>query len=118
MFIIQGPFPANTSVLVLPSPLESNTTSLRASVQTVYKMSGARTTYVKRRDGRKRYRWDFVVGNPKAKQAEDYFESNSGRPVIVSWRDETFIGYPTLNPFEMSGETGEYFRLTIELEEK
>ena len=118
MFIIQGPFPANTSLIVLPSPQLANTDSLRASVQTIYKMSGKRNTYVKRRDNRKRYRWEFLIGRNKAIELEQYNIDNAGKLALVSWRDNNYIGYLTLNPFEMSGEVSEYFRVTLEFEER
>lgn len=118
MFIIQGPFPVNNNLIVLPSPQEANTENLRASVQTVYKMSGKIHTYVKPRDSRKSYRWEFIVGQLKAKEVEDYFISNAGKLMRVDWGGNTYIGYPIFNPFEMSGEVSEFYRLRIELEEQ
>lgn len=117
MLLIQGPFPINSTALVLPSPRETNTESLKASVQTIRMMDGGLRTYVKRRDGRKSFRWEFLVGNPKGKQIEDYFIANGGEKAMVSWNDATYIGYCTLNPLELSGEADEYFRVLIEFEE-
>lgn len=117
MFIIQGPYPSNTTQIVLPSPRETNTEGLKATVQTIRMDDGTLKTYVKRRGGRKKFRWEFLVGNAKAKELEDYFIDNSGDKAIVYWRDNAYIGNVTLNPFEMSGEVQEYYRAIIEFEE-
>ena len=117
MLLIQGPFPSNTTAVVLPSPRETNNESLRASIQTIRKMDGSLSTYVKPRDQRKKYRWEFVVGNSKAKEVEDYMIDNAGELAMVTWNGTIYIGYVTLNPFEMSGDTQEFYRLLVELEE-
>lgn len=116
--IIRGPFPTNQKLIVLPSPELANTDALGATVQTIRMMSGKVNTHIKPRKGRRKMRWSFLVGNAKAKELEDYTIDFSGSLCSVSWRDETFLGWLTLNPFEMSGEIGEFFRITLEFEEK
>lgn len=118
MLIIQGPFPSNSNIIVLPSPSETNTESLTSSVQTLRKMDGSLNTYVKRRGGRKKFRWEFIVGHWKAKELEDYTISNSGSAAMVSWQGSTYIGYLNLNPLELRGEVSEFYRITLEFEEK
>lgn len=117
-FVIQGPFPDNTTVVVLPSPIVTNTEGLRATVQTIRMMDGSARTYVKRKSGRKLYRWEFDIAVVKAREVEDYIISNAGALAQVSWKSDTYIGYLTLNPLEMRGAVGEFFRITIEFEEK
>jgi len=118
MLIIQGPFPQLSTALILPSPEETNTQQLTSTVQTKRMMDGSLRTHVKRRNGRKKYRWEFVVGNAKAKEVEDYFIANAGRKAQAIWQDVVYIGYLTLNPFEMGGQVAEYYRITIEFEER
>ena len=118
MLTIQGPHPSNTELIVLPSPEERNTSSLAATVQTIFMMDGSRKTYVKRKDSRKKFRWTFLVSHSKAKQVEDYFILYAGKPASVSWDDDNYLGWMTLNPFEMRGEVREFYEITIEFEEK
>lgn len=118
MLTIQGPHPSYTRLIVLPSPQEKNTSSLASTVQTIFMMDGSRKTYVKRKDSRKKFRWSFVVSHSKAKQVEDYFILYSGEPASVSWDGNTYLGWLTLNPFEMRGQVQEFYEITIEFEEK
>lgn len=117
MLLIQGPFPINSTALVLPSPLETNTESLTSTIKTIRMDDGSLRTYVRRNAGRKRFKWEFLLGHLKAKEVEDYFISSSGSKALISWRDVSYIGYLTLNPFEMSGEVSESYRVTIEFQE-
>jgi len=118
MLTIQGPFPELSTALILPSPNETNTEGLKASVQTIRMMDGSLRTYVKRRAGRRAFQWEFEVGNAKAKEVESYFIANSGSRAQVIWRETVYIGFLTLNPFEMDGSVREFYRIVIEFEEK
>lgn len=116
-FVINGPHPSNTSQIILPNPNLSNTEGLASSVQSIRMMDGSLSTYVKRKRGRKRLRWEFTVGHLKAKELEDYVLSNSGKLCTVNWR-QTYFGWLTLNPLEMRGDPIEFYRITLEFEEK
>ena len=118
MLIIQGPFPANTDGVVLPSPQETNTESLKATVQSQRTMSGRLYTYVKPRNGYKKFRWEFLIGFKKARELESFVDDNSGEKCLVSWGGNTYVGYLTLNPLDFRGEIGEFYRATLEFEEK
>lgn len=118
MLRISGPFPSLTSQIILPSPAETNTEQLASTVQTIRMMDGSLRSYVKRKSGRKKYRWEFEVGHWKAKEVEDYIISNSGRLAQVVWRDVVYIGWLTLNPLSMTGSASEFYRITIEFEEQ
>ena len=117
MLLIQGPFPQNTSALVLPSPQETNTESLTSTVKTIRMDDGSLRTYVRRNSGRKKFRWDFLVGHNKAREIEEYFISNSGEKALATWKGTVYLGYLTLNPLELSGQVGETYRVTIEFQE-
>jgi hypothetical protein len=116
--IISGPHPSNTNQVVLPNPLLSNTDSLGATVQVIRMMDGSARTHIKPKSQRRKFRWSFQIGRSKLQELEDFTISFSGFPVRVFWRNETFIGWITLNPMEANGEIGETFRTTIEFEEK
>lgn len=116
-FIIRGPHPSNTKQVVLPNPALSNTESITSNVQTIRMMDGSLRTYVKRKDGRRRFRWDFLVGVNKAKELEDYALSHAGSLSTVAWR-ENLLGYLTLNPIDFNGQPREVYTVTLEFEEK
>ena len=118
MLAITGPFPVNSSFILLPSPEETNTEGLRASVQSIRMMNGSLRTYVKPKNQRKVYRWEFKVAHTKAKELEDYIIANSGSVSMINWREQIYIGWLTLNPLEMTGDVSEYYRITLEFEEK
>lgn len=118
MLVIQGPHPTNTTLIVLPSPRETNTESIAATVQTIRMMNGSLRTYVKPKNNRKKFRWTFVVSHTKAKQLEDYSIDHSGSPATVLWNNTSLLGWLTLNPFEMRGETQEFYQITLEFEER
>lgn len=117
-FVLRGPWPSNSKLIVLPSPATANTQALKSSVQTMRMMDGSARTFIKPRRGRKSYRWDFLVGVGKATELENYVIENSGQPCMVTWRGLQAVGWLTLNPLEMGGEPGEMYRVTLEFEEK
>lgn len=116
--IITGPHPVNTSQVVLPSPRLSNTEGLTATVQTINMMDGSLSTFVKRKRGRKRFRWEFSVGHLKAKELEDYYLAHSGKVCTANWDGAVYFGWLTLNPLDMRGEPSEFYSITLEFEEK
>jgi phage-related protein len=117
MFLITGPFPINNKQVFLPSPNEANTETVKSSVTILRMMNGEARTFVKRRKARKSFRWEFTVGRDKALELEDYVSNHSGSRCLISYKNQTYFGWLTLNPFEASGEIGEFFRITLEFEE-
>jgi hypothetical protein len=81
-------------------------------------MDGSLRTFIKPRNGRKVFRWTFLIGVGKSTEVEDYIVDNGGEPCMVTWNDYQAVGWLTLNPFEASGEVGETFQVTLEFEEK
>ena len=118
MLRIHGPVPSLSEQIILPSPLETNTEQLTSSVSTIRMMDGGLRTYVKRRSGRKRFRWEFNVGHWKAKEVEDFAIDHSGELSQVIWKDSVYLGYLTLNPLSMSGSQQEYYTIILEFEER
>ena len=51
-FVIQGPYPAMKTTLLLPSPLEGNNKGNSATVQTIRAMDGKVYTYIKSKRAR------------------------------------------------------------------
>lgn len=117
-FVITGPWPSNTTQVVLPSPEISNTEGLSSTVQVVRMMDNSITTFIKPKKGRKKSRYSFRVGQLKAKELEDYMLEHSGSPCRIVWRNINRVGWITLNPIDMRGEAGEFYEITLEFEEK
>lgn len=119
MFLIFGPHPQNSSQVVLPNPLTTNAEGLSNEVIRLRMEDGSLKTFVKRKNGRRKFRWEFVVGQWKAKELEDFVLDHSGKLNTVQWRDKTHLGYITLNPVELRGDgNGQTFRIQLEFEEK
>lgn len=125
-FIIQGPYPLLQSTLVLPSPRNGNQINLASTVQTMRSMNGVLYTYIKAKEGRKVWQWDFVGTKDKGRESVDFIERYSGGPVRVTDHNGTiYLGYMAINPLEISGQgrangypSKEVYQWTISLEEK
>lgn len=81
-------------------------------------MDGSLYTYVKRRQARKSFRWQFDIGFKKARELESFVEDNSGEKCFVTWRGNSYVGYLVLNPLEQRGLQGEFYQATLEFEEQ
>lgn len=114
---IEAPYPLLATTLLLPNPREANSVALGSTVEVQRMMDGSVRTYVKRRLGRRKHRWDFLVSVDKAQEVRDFVARYPGAKVRVVWR-ETIFGYLTLNPLEEAGQGGvdERYLVTLELE--
>ena len=71
-FVIQGPYPAMKTTLLLPSPLEGNNKGNSATVQTIRAMDGKVYTYIKSKRARQGFNWDFLASKDKALEAKEF----------------------------------------------
>lgn len=126
MFIIQAPYPAVKTTLLIPSPRMGNGKNLQATVQTLRMVDGTLHTYKKSKRGRKVHRWEFIVSSDKALEVKAFLDSYQGNLMKVIDHDETtHIGYLVLNPFEeicdgraSNWPGGEAYQITLQLEER
>lgn len=126
MFIVQAPYPAVKTTLLIPSPRMGNGKNLQATVQTLRMVDGTLYTYKKSKRGRKVHRWEFIVSSDKALEIKAFMDSYQGNLMKVVDHDEiTHIGYLVLNPFEeiCDGRSsnwpgGEAYQITLQLEER
>lgn len=71
-------------------------TSMRATDGTLY-------TYVRKKEGKKRFSWRFEIARDKALELEAFLESYFDNKVqITDHHDETWVGYIRNNPFELT----------------
>lgn len=126
MFLIQGPHPLIQSSIVLPSPQLGNTNQLASTIQVIRMSDGSKFTYVKKRRGRRRLRFDFRTSKDKSIELTKFVDAYGGMPVkVTDHNGVVLIGYITLNPFEVRASArardlpgGELYVASIELEEK
>lgn len=118
MFVVQAPWPALQTSLVLPSPKLGNNKSLAATVQTIRAMDGTTYTFIKSKRGRKAYTWDFEVFKPKANEAKSMIERYAGKLVQVTDDKGTIRrGWITINPLDLVGQSADFYRFTLTFEE-
>jgi len=122
MLIIQGPYPALQTTVVLPSAQLGNQVNMSGTVQTLRSMNGTLYTYVIERRARRVFQWDILSTEQKSNEIKDFVRRYAGNKVKLTDHNETaYIGYITINPFESmgagGGRGGEYYQFTIQLSE-
>jgi hypothetical protein len=116
MFRLEGPYPLLATTILLPSPRMSNIEAIKSTVAIKRYMDGSIRTYIRRKPGRKRHLFEFLVTVDKAEQLEDFVKRYPGRMVRVVWRDVIF-GHLVLNPVERAGQDGKSYIVNLEIEE-
>jgi hypothetical protein len=126
-FIMQGPYPAMKTTVLMPSPKVGNNKGNASTVQVLRAMDGTTYTYIKSKRARQVQSWDFVTSKDKAREVREFVRIHAdGLVRITDHRDTALVGYVTINPFESRGdgragswgEIEEAVRFTLEFEEK
>jgi len=103
-FRLSAPYPSLTTTTLLPSPTWGDTKAITGSVTTMRTIDGTLYTYVKSRNGRRKFRWDFEISRHKALELRAFINSYFGKPMkIIDHDGDTWIGYLINNPFEFGG---------------
>ena len=116
-FRIEAPYPAIASTVLLPRPRLGNNLGSSSSVRVVTMMDGSRRSFIKRGNGKKTHRWDFLIADGKMEEFMDFIERYRAATMRITWRDRTIIGKVNANPVEVIGAGGEAHRVTVELVE-
>ena len=126
-FLMKAPYPSVRTTTLLPSPRWSDSKGLTATVQSMRAMDGTLYTYVKTRNGRKKYNWEFEVSRHKALELRAFINAYNGKLIQVIDHDgDTIVGYLRNNPFEFAGAGragdgwpgGETMTVILEFEER
>lgn len=126
-FLLKAPYPGVQTTTLLPSPRWGDSKSLTSTIVTMRSMNGQLYTYVKSRDGRKKFRWDFEIARNKALELREFINSYQGALIQVIDHDgDEWIGYLRNNPFEFIGAGragegwpgGEIMNVSLEFEQK
>jgi len=116
MFRLEGPYPQISTIILLPSPRMSNVEAIKATVDVQRYMDGTVRTYIRRRPGRKKHLFEFLVTIDKAEEIEGFVKRYPGRRIRAIWR-ETILGFMILNPVEKAGQDGGSYIMNLEIEE-
>lgn len=126
-FILKAPYPAVRTTTLLPSPKWGDSKALTATVLTMRAIDGTLYTYVKSRNGRKKFQWEFEISRHKALELREFINSYRGALIQVIDHDgDSWVGYLRNNPFEFTGagRAGdgwpgrETMNITLEFEER
>jgi len=126
-FIIKAPFPSTRTTTLLPSPKFGDSKALTATVTSMRAIDGTLYTYVKSRNGRKKFNWTFELSRHKALELREFINSYYGALVqIIDHDGDEWIGYLRNNPFEFAGAGragdgwpgGETMTVILDFEEK
>ena len=111
-FILKAPYPGVVTTTLLPVPQWGDSKALTATVISSRGMDGTLYTYVKSRNGRKKFQWHFEISRNKALELREFLASYHGKLIQVIDHDgDTWIGYLRNNPFEFmgSGRAGDFW---------
>jgi len=89
-------------------------------------IDGTLYTYIKSREGRKKYKWDFEISRNKALELREFINIYYAQLIEVEDHNGSkLVGYLQNNPFEFSGvgrahgwPGNETMTITLEFEEK
>lgn len=103
-FLIKAPYPGVRTTTLLPPPRWGDSKTLTSTIQTMRAIDGTLYTYVKSRNGRKKFQWEFEIARNKALELREFINSYRGALIQVMDHDgDTWIGYLRNNPFEFTG---------------
>lgn len=125
-FLIRAPYPSLITTTLLPSPAWGDSKSLTGSIITMRGMDGTLYSYVKSRNGRKKFNWQFELSRNKALELREFINSYHSEIIQVTDHDgDVYVGYLMNNPFEFAGTGrafgwpgGETMSVILEFEEK
>ena len=125
-FVLRAPYPQLSMTALLPSPKWGDSKALTSTIQSMRSIDGTLYTYVKSRDGRKKFQWEFEIARNKALELREFINSYQGSIIQVIDHDgDTWVGYLRNNPFEFTGvgravgwPGGETMSVILEFEEK
>lgn len=125
MFILEAPYPALASTILLPNPKIGNNYGLSAQVTIVKMMDGSSRTYITDGNNERLHRWDMIVSHDKMNEVTDFLNRYSAATMRATWRDRVIIGKAVLNPVEVTGDGraggwpgNEAYAITIEMREQ
>lgn len=102
-FRMEAPYPASASTILLPSPEMGNNQGLLSQVTIIKMEDGSKRSFIKKAEGKKRYRWDFITSRDKTEELSDFVKRYRGSDFRVVWRGRTVIGKVALSPVEFAG---------------
>lgn len=120
----QAPLPALQTTTLLPNPEFGDSENLAGTVEIKRSMNGEIYSYVKSRDGRQKFIWEFRLTRHKALELREFFNAYHSSDIRITTTDGSILtGKFTSNPFEFETVNRSLFspgremvRLQIEFE--
>jgi len=126
-FILRAPYPGPQTTTILPSPRWGDSKAITATLIRMRAVDGTLYTYVKSRNGRMKFQWEFEIARHKALELREFINSYAASLIEATDHDgDRWIGYLRNNPFELTGAGragdfwpgGETMTITLEFEER
>jgi len=125
MLTIAAPHPGYQTTVMLPSPDWGDTMEVASSMTKMRAMDGTLYTYVKQRQGRKRFRLTFEIARSKAIELRAFIKAYYRTPMqLTDHNGNQWLVYLQNNPFEFAANSkaegfpgGETMMVSLEFEE-
>lgn len=106
VFKLQAPYPSLQTTSLLPNPQFSDGESHTSEVNRKYATNGKLRTYVKRKNGRKRLTWEFIVTRPKAKELMAFMKVYYASKILATDHNgRQWVGNIMNDPFEITNDS-------------
>lgn len=103
-FILKAPYPGIRTTTLLPNPAWGDSKALTATIISMRAADGTLYTYVKSRNGRMKFQWEFEIARNKALELREFLDAYNSKLIQVIDHDgDEYIGYLRNNPFEFAG---------------
>ena len=103
MFMLTAPYPSLQTTTLLPSPQFSDSEAVLDTVSRKLAMDGTRYTYVKRRGGRRKFKWTFWLSHNKGLELRAFiFAYFASKVRATDHNGRVWVGHFTSNPFEFN----------------
>lgn len=124
-FRLRAPYPGLKTTTLLPSPTWGDTEKVTPTITSMRSLNGTLYTYVKSRNGKKKYKWDFEMSRNKALELRAFLYAYFADLIeVIDHNGISIVGYFTNNPFELAGSGRAYgwpgneaMQITLEMEE-
>jgi hypothetical protein len=117
VFTLQAPYPALQTSTVLPNPAFSDGESLTGAVVAKRAIDGTLRTYIKRKGGRRKLTWTFLLRRNKGLELREFIKSYYRSVIkITDHNNRMWVGNFMNDPFEFASSDDEARTITLEFE--
>lgn len=115
--ILQAPYPALTTTVILPEPQFSDQESQTHGMTIKRAIDGTRRTYLRTTGGRRRLLWSFTLTRAKGLELRQFIrDHHSSRVRVIDHNDRAWVGWLMNNPVELNQPGRDGMTTTLEFE--